>query len=109
LIRKTGKGEKHKESPQEIIKSGEIITFFSKTLKKAERNYSPIERELLAIIIGIADNKHLINTSRHDLEIYWDHAILQSIRKFKITQSRHVKWFEVLSDVKYTIKYITGK
>jgi RNase H-like domain found in reverse transcriptase len=69
LIRKTGMGEKNKELPQEIIKSGEVITFFSKTLKKAESNYSTIERELLAIIIGITDNKHLIDRSRHDLEI----------------------------------------
>jgi hypothetical protein len=34
---------------------------------------------------------------------------LESIHKFKITRSRHVKWFKVLSEVKYTIKYITGK
>jgi RNase H-like domain found in reverse transcriptase len=109
LIRNTGKGEKNKESPQEIIKMGEIIRLFSKTLKKAERNYSTIEQELLAIIIAIVDNKHLINTSRHDLEIYCDHTNLESIRKFKKMRSRHVKWFEVLSDVKNTIKYITGK
>ena len=50
--------------------------FLSKTLTKAERNYKIYDRELLAIIRGLKEWRHLLMGSPHPVSIIMDHLNL---------------------------------
>jgi RNase H-like domain found in reverse transcriptase len=67
-----------------------------------------IEKELLGIVRAIESNRHYILLSKSKLLILTDHANLVSIKKFLMTKSRHLKWFEVLAEVEYQMAYIPG-
>jgi RNase H-like domain found in reverse transcriptase len=95
-----------KENPAETLRKGRIMTFFSRTLKVAERNYKTIERELLAIVTGINLNIHLINLFERELSIYCDHANVLNMAKLKISKIRHLKRSNILKSVKYKMLYV---
>jgi hypothetical protein len=57
---------------------------------------------------AIESNRHYILSSKQKLLILTDHANLVSIKKFLMKKNRHLKWFEVLADVKYQMAHIQG-
>jgi RNase H-like domain found in reverse transcriptase len=85
-----------------------IVSINSHTLNNAERKYSELEKELLGIVRAKVSNRHYILLSKQNLLIPIDHANLVSIKKFLMTENRHLKWFEVLADVEYQMAHILG-
>lgn len=88
-----------------------LISAASRTLLSAERNYSSIDREALAIIFGI-DKFYKYLHGRH-FHLNSDHKPLE--RMFgekqeipKIAASRLVRWATQLSAFDYTLTYIPG-
>ena len=88
------------------------IAFASRTLTPAERNYSQLEREALAIVFAVK-KFHMYLYGRHFL-IYSDHQPL----KYLLSESKGVpamaasriqRWALTLSAYEYTIVYRPGK
>lgn len=84
-----------------------VISYASRTLKGAERNYTTTELELLAIIYGtkkfitfLADRKFIIET---------DHNALTFIRNCKNTTNRLMRWGLWLQQFNFEIRHIKGK
>ena len=59
------------------------VSFISKTLSQAERNYDIYDRELLAIIQALEEWRHYIQGSPHTTIILSDHKNLTYFREAK--------------------------
>ena len=84
-----------------------VISYSSRHLNAAERNYSAIEREALAIVYGVKRYRHYLQDNR--FEIISDHRPLQWLETHKDEKSRLGRWAIELSAVKYKIFYKPGK
>ncbi|XP_065204117.1 uncharacterized protein K02A2.6-like [Planococcus citri] len=89
-----------------------LISTASRTLTPAEKNYSVIDREALAIIFGI-DKFYKYLYGRH-FTLQCDHQPLERLfgeksELPKLAASRLVRWAIQLSAFDYTFKYVPGK
>ncbi|KZS19907.1 Uncharacterized protein APZ42_013703 [Daphnia magna] len=84
-----------------------VIAYSSRHLNAAERNYSAIEREALAIVYGIKRYRHYLQDDK--FEIISDHRPLQWLETHKDEKSRLGRWAIELSAVKYKITNKPGK
>ena len=83
------------------------LTFFSRALNTAERRYSAIEREALAIEYGLQVNRPLC--LGYHIEIHTDHRPLVWLLKVASPNGRIARWQTLLSEYDFGIKYIPGK
>ena len=83
------------------------LTYFSRGLNAAERNYSAVEREALAVIYGLTVNRPLI--LGYKVEIRSDHRPLVWILKVKSPSSRIARWQTLLGEYDFDTKYVPGK
>ena len=95
-----------------ILSQGEIgkdrpIAFGSRTLNKAELNYSTTEKECLAIVFGTKLFRPYVYG--RTFTIVTDHKPLQWLFNCKDPGSRLVRWRLKLEEYSYTIKYKKGK
>ena len=88
------------------------VAFASRTLAPAEKNYSQLEKEALAIIFGVK-KFHAYLYGRH-FDIFSDHQPLQTLLSESkgvpaMSASRIQRWALTLGAYEYTIKYRPGK
>ena len=82
------------------------VAYASRKLSKAEKNYSTIDRECLAIIFGITKFRFYLIGKKFILEV--DHQPLTHLNKFKGDNSRIMRWALCLQSYDYKISYIKG-
>ena len=80
------------------------VSFISKTLSPAERNYEIYDRELLAIIRALEEWRHYIQGSPHTTIVLSDHKNLTYYREAKKLTRRQARWSLYLSE--FDIKLI---
>lgn len=95
-----------------ILSQGEIpsdlpISYASRILNQAEKNYSCIEKELLAIVWSVRYYRPYLY-GKH-FTIYTDHKPLIYLFNVKDPGSRLIRWRLKLEEYSYTIKYKPGK
>ncbi|CAF4830994.1 unnamed protein product [Pieris macdunnoughi] len=95
-----------------ILSQGEIgkdqpIAFSSRTLNKAEVNYSTTEKECLAIVFGTKTFRPYLYG--HKFTIVTDHRPLKWLFNCKDPGSRLVRWRLRLEEFDYKIEYKKGK
>lgn len=83
------------------------IAYSSRTLNKAEINYSTIEKELVAIMYGVKQFRPYIYGRRFC--IVTDHKPLTWLFSVKDPSSRLLRWRIKLDEFDYEIKYKSGK
>ena len=83
------------------------ICFFSRKLRENEENFAIIEKECLAILVGI--NKFREYLYGAPFMIRTDHAPLQWLNENKNVSSRRMRWALSLQPFDFEIAYIRGK
>ena len=83
------------------------VAFTSKTLSRAERNYSVTERECYAVIYCLETFKQYVQGSH--VTVYTDHSSLTWLLGIKQPQGRLARWVTRLACFNVTIKYKKGK
>ena len=79
----------------------------SKKLNKAERNYSIIEKECLAVIWGMA--KFDVYLRGREFALQTDHSPLKFLDRVKVDSPRLARWALKLQGYKYSVEAIPGK
>ena len=83
------------------------LSFFSRKLNSAERNYSTTQREALAVIYGLQVNRPLI--LGYPIEIHTDHRSLVWLLQAVNPSGRIARWQTLLSEYDFTVSYLPGK
>lgn len=91
---------------QKIGKREQVIAYASRTLSKAERNYSTTERECLAVLFGAEHFREYVD-GQHFM-IITDHASLMWLQNIKNPAGRLARWVMRLSQFNFTIKHRKG-
>ena len=82
------------------------VAYYSWKLKPAERNYSTVEKELLAVVSGI--RKFYTHLYGGEFALETDHLPLQYLQALKNSNERLMRWALYLQQYRYTIRYIKG-
>ncbi|KAL3288252.1 hypothetical protein HHI36_002701 [Cryptolaemus montrouzieri] len=82
------------------------IAYASRTLNRAESNYSTVEKELLAIIWSVKHFRHFLYGRK--FKIFTDHRPLTWLFNAKDPSSRLVRWRLLLEEYDYNIEYRPG-
>ncbi|KAJ8886540.1 hypothetical protein PR048_012751 [Dryococelus australis] len=83
------------------------IAFASRTLNKAETNYSTTEREMLALVLAVKHFRPYL--FGRQFKIVTDHKPLQYVFNVKDYSSRPLKWRLKLAKYSFEITYKAGK
>ncbi|UYV67597.1 hypothetical protein LAZ67_5001331 [Cordylochernes scorpioides] len=82
------------------------VQYFSRTLRKYERNYTITELECLAIIETV--DRFKVYLAGNCFTIFTDHCALQWLKNIKNPTGRLFRWSLRLSVYDYQVKYIQG-
>ena len=84
------------------------VTFHSRKLHDAQRNYEIHDKELLAILEAFKEWKHYLVGSDKPITVYTDHQNLQSFWTMKVWNRQQVRWAQSLADYNFKIIYRPG-
>ena len=85
-----------------------LVAFLSKLLNETERNYEIHDKEMLAIIRGLENWRHLLEGTRSKFEIWTDHKNLEYFMKAQKLNRRQAQWALYLSRFDFTLKHVSG-
>ena len=85
-----------------------LVAFLSKSLNETERNYEIHDKEMLAIIRGLENWRHLLENAHFKFEIWTDHKNLEYFMKAQKLNQRQAQWALYLSRFDFTLKHVPG-
>ena len=83
------------------------VSYSSRSLTKAERNYYVTRKELLAVVESVKHFRHYLHVQT--FRIRTDHAPLRSLLKVKEPKAQLASWIEFLSPFDYETEYREGQ
>lgn len=89
-----------------LVQDGKPVAFASRTLNKAETNYTATEKECLAIVWALAYFHPYIFGA--ELVVYTDHAALKAIMSTSQPKGRIARWIMLLQAYHFTIIHKKG-
>ena len=84
------------------------ITYYSKSLQPAERNYEIHDKEQIAIILALEHFRHYLEGHAKPVEIWTDHGNLVYFTKKQKLSRRQARWALYLSCFNFTIIHKPG-
>ena len=81
------------------------ISFTSKSLSPAERNYAIYDKELLSVIRGLEEWRHILEGTKHTIEILNDHQNLTYFRTAQTLNRCQARWSLYLSRFDYSLAH----
>ena len=84
------------------------MAFLSKSLNETEKNYEIHNKEMLAIIRGLENWRHLLENARFKFKIWIDHKNLEYFMKAQKLNWRQAQWALYLSRFDFTLKHVPG-
>lgn len=83
------------------------VSYYSRKLRAAEKNYSTVELELLAVVEGV--KKYYFYLYGDQFVIETDHLPLASLKTSKNANARLMRWALYLQQFQFSVKYIKGQ
>ena len=85
------------------------VSYISKSLSEAERNYDIHDKELLSIIEALDSWRHYLEGCDHQIEIWTDHRNLEYFQKSQKLNRRQARWAQFLSRFDFILEHKPGK
>jgi len=73
------------------------VAFLSKSLNETERNYEIHDKEMLAVIRGLENWRHLLEDTKYKFEVWTHHKNLEYFMKTQKLNRRQAHWALYLS------------
>ncbi|GJQ99768.1 putative reverse transcriptase domain-containing protein [Tanacetum coccineum] len=86
-----------------LMQREKVIAYASRKLKTHEKNYTPHDLELGAVVFALRLWRHYLYGTKR--VVFADHKSLQYILNQKELNIRQRRWIELLSDYDYEIRY----
>ncbi|PAA63097.1 hypothetical protein BOX15_Mlig014814g1 [Macrostomum lignano] len=84
------------------------VAFASRTLNKAERNYSATDRELLALVWSLKHFRAYLCNVR-DFTVFTDHQPLKGLLQTKEPEGRLARWLDTIQQFNFALCYRPGR
>lgn len=84
-----------------------VLSYGSRTLNRAERNYCVTRRELLGVVFGLKKFRHYL-LGRNVL-VRTDHAALKWVMAFKEPEGQVARWLQIMDTYDFTIEHRPGR
>ena len=84
-----------------------ILAFTSKTLNKAQRNYSASEKEIFAVVHALEHWRFYVESAKKVI-VYTDHQALTWLFKSDVLKGRLARWVLRLQDFQFEVRYKPG-
>jgi len=84
------------------------VAFLSKSLNETKRNYEIHDKEMLVIIKGLENWRHLLEGTHFKFEIWTDHKNLEYFMKAQKLNCRQAQWTLYLSRFDFMLKHVSG-
>ena len=88
------------------MEDGDQYHSSQKSLNKTERNYEIHDKEMLAVIRGLENWRHLLEGARFKFEIWTDHKNLEYFMKAQKLNQRQARWALYLFRFNFTLKHV---
>ena len=85
------------------------VTFNSKSLSPAKRNYEVYDKEMLAVMHAFDKWSHYLRGAQEQIEVLMDHQKLTYFRKPQNLNRRQAHWVLDLQEYNFVIKHRSGK
>jgi len=85
------------------------VGFTSKSLSSAERNYEIHDKELLSVIRGLEEWRHILEGTKHTIEILNDHRNLTYFQGSQNLNCRQACWSLFLSRFDFSLIHRPGQ
>ena len=85
------------------------VCYFSKKFDCHQRNYSTIEKELLALVLALQHFDVYINPSADAITVYTDHNPLTFLHRMRNKNRRLLNWSLLLQEYNLNITHIKGR
>jgi len=82
------------------------VAFLSKSLNETERNYEIHDKEILTIIRGLENWRHLLEGAHFKFEVWTDHKNLEYFMKAQKLNRRQARCALYLSRFDFTLKHV---
>jgi len=80
--------------------------FLSKSLNKIERNYKIHDKEMLVVIRGLENWKHLLEGTKFKFKVWTDHKSLEYFMKVQELNRKQAHWALYLSRFNFILKHV---
>ena len=84
------------------------VAYFSKKLNSAQKNYSVIEKECLAIVLSVEHFEYYLSGCP-EITVFCDHSPLSFLNSMNTKNQRITRWFLFLQKFNLKIQHIAGK
>ena len=84
------------------------VAFLSKSLNKTERNYEIHDKEMLAVIRGLENWRHLLEGTKYKFEVQTDYKNLEYFMKIQKLNRKQARWALYLSRFNFILKHVPG-
>ena len=85
-----------------------LVAFLSKSLNETKKNYKIHNKEMLAIIRGLENWRHLLEGTHFKFEIWTDHKNLEYFMKVQKLNRRQAQWALYLLRFDFILKHVLG-
>jgi len=85
------------------------ITFLSKTMQSAEKNYEIYDKKLLAIVEALTKWRQCLLDAIEKFKVWTDHKNLKYFREPHKLNRRQVRWYLKLQDYDFLLWHISEK
>ena len=85
------------------------ISYYSKKLNRHQRNYSIIEKEALALLLGLKFYDVYLSSSPYPVEVYTDHNPVVFVNRMKNDNQRLLRWSLSLQEYNLDLRHVKGR
>ena len=84
-----------------------LVVFLSKSSNEIERNYKIHDKEILAVIRELENQRHLLEDTKYKFEIWTDHKNLEYFIKVQKLNRRQAQWTLYLLRFDFILKHVS--